>query len=122
MFVRCSSDEIGLFVYNSDFVFIFARFHRMESRSSLFLPNPLWPNAVEHKNRVGKWKKRGTVDQKSCCFLGIVRVKVPLVGDRIERSEDFPFVPYTRAYTSAVIRFLRSPLHLPAVSCRCSLR
>jgi hypothetical protein len=65
----------------------------VEGRSSLFLPNPLWPNAVEHKNRVGKWKKRGTVDQKSRCFLGIVRVKVPLVGDPIERSEDFLFVP-----------------------------
>jgi hypothetical protein len=68
MFVRCSSDEIGLFVSNSDFVFIFARFHRMEGRSSLFLPNPPWPNAVEHKNKVGKWKKRGTVDQKFRCF------------------------------------------------------
>ena len=122
MFVLCSSDEIGPFVPNSDFVFIFARFHRVEGRRSLFLPYPPWPNAVEHKNRVGKWKKRGTVDQKSRCFLGIVRVKVPLVGDRIERSEDFPFVPFTRAYTSAVFRFLPSLLHLPAVSCRCSLR
>ena len=116
--MRCSSDEIGLFVSNSDFVFIFARFHRVEGRSSLFLPNPLWPNAVEHKNRVGKWKKRGTVDQKSRCFLGIVRVKVPLVGDRIERSEDFLFVSFTRAYASAVFRFLPSLLHLQAVSCR----
>ena len=32
-------------------------------------------------------------------------MKVPLVGDRIERSEDFPFVPFTRAYASAVFRF-----------------
>ena len=32
-------------------------------------------------------------------------MKVPLAGDQIERSEDFPFVPFTRAYASAVFRF-----------------
>ena len=42
-------------------------------------------------------------------------MKVPLVGDRIERSEDFLFVSFTRAYASAVFRFFSSPLHASAI-------
>ena len=38
-------------------------------------------------------------------------MKVPLVGDRIERSEDFPFVPFTRVRVScsSFFAFTSSP-------------
>ena len=60
----------------------------------------------------GEVEKTGNRRSKVPLFLGIVRVKVPLVGDRIERSEDFLFVPLrarTRQLFFVFLSFTSSP-------------
>ena len=69
MFVLCSSDEIGLFVPNSDFVFVFARFHRVEGRSSLFSARPTVAVSSGTQKQGGEVKKTGNGRSKVPLFL-----------------------------------------------------